>query len=307
VGRVVGPSGEQLAISGGGYRAVLTECGAGLRELTHLGRDLVQGFAADAMASGARGQLLLPWPNRVRDGRYAFRGRELQLPITEVGRGNASHGLVRFAPWTVRERTDTTVTLDHRLMAQPGYPWTLDMSARYGVGEAGLVVTVTATNRSAEPAPYAHGAHPYLLGGDGPVDQWTLSLPAATRLAVDERKIPVGRVPVEGTRYDFRTPAALAGVELDTAYTDLDRDDRDRVSVEVRDREGRGATLWMDSTHRWVQVYTGDDLPERARTAVAVEPMSSPPNALASGEDLRVLEPGARHTATWGVAQLGGT
>lgn len=306
---MVAPSGEQHEIAGGGYRAVVTECGAGLRELTYEGRTLVQGFAEGDVASAGRGQLLLPWPNRVRDGRYSFDGRDLQLPITEVSRGNASHGLTRWVAWSVVGRTESSVTMACRLMAQPGYPWTVDLSAEYAVSDTGLSVTVTATNCSEGQAPFAHGAHPYLYAGDGPVDSWQLEVPAATRLEVDDRKLPAGRRAVAGTDYDFRARRPLGDVELDTAYTDLDRDDSAHVRVALTSGD-TGVTLWMDAAHRWLQVYTGDDLPVRARTAVAVEPMSSPPNALATGEDLVVLaaagDDGDTHSATWGLAQLDG-
>ena len=99
------PSGDQFEISGGGYRAVVTESGAALRLLEHDGRPLVDGFAEDEMSSGGRGQLLMPWPNRIRDGAYSFGGRDLQLALTEPERHNASHGLVRWAAWTLEEHT----------------------------------------------------------------------------------------------------------------------------------------------------------------------------------------------------------
>ena len=66
------PTGEQFEISGGGYRAVVTEGGATLRLLEHDGRPVVDGFAEDAMPAVGRGQLLMPWPNRIRDGAYSF-------------------------------------------------------------------------------------------------------------------------------------------------------------------------------------------------------------------------------------------
>jgi aldose 1-epimerase len=164
------PSGDQHEIVGGGYRAVVTECGAGLRVLEHRDRPIVSGYAEDEQASSGRGQLLLPWPNRIQDGRYRFGGRDLQLPLSEPARGHASHGLVRWAAWSVREQAADAVTLGYRLMSQPGYPWTLDLSASYGVSETGLDVTVTATNLADTPAPFAAGAHPYLLPGPGPLD-----------------------------------------------------------------------------------------------------------------------------------------
>ena len=70
---MVAPSGDQFEISGGGYRAVVTECGGGLRSLEHDGRPLVLGFGEDEQSTSGRGQLLAPWPNRIRDGRVLLR------------------------------------------------------------------------------------------------------------------------------------------------------------------------------------------------------------------------------------------
>jgi aldose 1-epimerase len=299
---MVAPSGEQYEISGGGYRAVVTESGATLRLLEYDGRPLLLGFGEHEPASSGRGQLLAPWPNRIRDGRYSFDGRDLQLPLTEPARHNASHGLVRWVAWTLEERTGQSVSQVYRLMAQPGYPWTLDLHVLHDVSADGLTVTVTATNVGTGAAPYALGAHPYLTTGEGPVDRWELTLSGRTRLVTDERKIPVGSGDVRDTDLDFRVARPLRGAELDTAFTDLDRDAEGRAEVRLHDpSRGEGVTLWMDSAHAWVQVYTGDDLPTLARASLAVEPMTGPPNAFASGEGLLVLEPGAEHSASWGI------
>src|SRR5690606_2751055 len=93
------PSGDQLTIEADGYRAAVTESGRALRLLEHRGRSLVGGFGADQVSSGGRGQLLVPWPNRIRDGAYRFGDRELQLGLTDPGTLNASHGLVRWVAW----------------------------------------------------------------------------------------------------------------------------------------------------------------------------------------------------------------
>jgi aldose 1-epimerase len=65
-------------------------------------------------------------------------------------------------------------------------------------------------------------------------------------------------------------------------------------------------TLWMDEAFRWVQVFTADALPEpRRRRGVAVEPMTCPPDAFNSGEDLLVLAPGETWRGSWGISPLG--
>ena len=306
---MVAPSGDQFEISGAGYRAVVTECGGGLRTLEHDGRPLVLGFEEDEQSTSGRGQLLAPWPNRIRDGAYSFDGRHLQLPLSEPSRRNASHGLVRWAAWSVEEMTADSVSLSYRLMSQTGYPWTVDMHVLHDLSAEGLTVTVTATNLSQAPAPYALGAHPYLKAGPGPVDGWELTLPASTRLLTDDRMIPVGREDVRDTDLDFRIARPIRSTSLDTAFTDLDGDASGRVEVLLRDPSAdQGVALWMDAKHSYLQVFTGDELPAHARESLAVEPMTAPADAFNSGDGLVVLGPAGsdddEHSASWGIRAL---
>ncbi len=305
---MLAPTGDQFQIEAGGYRAVVTESGGALRLLEHDGRPLVDGFAEDAIPTGGRGQLLMPWPNRIRDGSYSFGGTDHQLALTEPSRHNASHGLVRWAAWSVEEHTANSVSLGYRLMAQTGYPWTVDLHVLYDLSADGLTVTQTATNMSGSPAPYAQGAHPYLAAGAAPVDEWELTLPAATRLLVDDRLLPSGRADVAGTAYDFRAARPLGSTVLNDAFTDLDRDADGIATVTVRDHAGgRGVELWVDGRHRWLQVYSGDDTPT-PRRSLAVEPMTAPADAFRSGDDLVTLspagEPGHELSASWGIRSV---
>lgn len=298
------PSGDQFEIRGGGYRAVITECGAALRVLEYDGRALVDGYPEDAMASGGRGQILMPWANRIRDGRYEFEGQTLQLGLSEATRHNASHGLVRWVAWTVEEHSEASVSLVYRLMAQTGYPWTVDLHVLYDLSADGLTVTQTATNMSGSSAPYACGAHPYLALGDGPVDVWELTMPAATRLLTDDRLLPVGSESVEGTPYDFRVTRPIRDAVLDDTFTDLSRDSDDQCLVSVTDGQ-HGVVLWGGPGITCFQVFTADGTPT-ARRSLAVEPMTAPPDAFRSGEGLTVLAAdGGEHSVSWGIRVAG--
>ena len=306
---MVAPSGDQFAFAADGYHAVVTESGAALRRLSYDGRALLDGFAETEMSFGGRGQLLMPWPNRIRDGAYTFEGRDLQLPLTEPGRHNASHGLARWAAWTAEEHTETSVSLGYRLMAQTGYPWTLDLHVLYDLTADGLTVTQTATNLSDRPAPYASGAHPYLSAGPGPVDSWELTLPASLRILSDERQLPVGEEQVAGTPYDFRMARPVRDTVLDHAFGQLARDADGVAVAQVHDpASGRGVALWVDHQHPWLMVYSADDGSDRARCALAVEPMTAPPDAFRSDRDLRTLapagEPGDEVSVSWGIRTL---
>lgn len=304
------PTGRQFSIAGGGYRAVVTEVGAGLRELEFLGggepRPLVYGFAAQEAAHGGAGQLLAPWPNRVAGGRYRFDGEERQLDLTEPSRGNAIHGLVRWSAWRVEEQSAERVGLGLRLYPHPGYPHILDLTAAYAVSEAGLEVEVTARNVGENAAPYGYAAHPYLLPGVAPepdaADQWTLHVPAQHWVQVDERMNPVGLADVDGSGYDFRTARQLGQSRLDTAFGGLQRELDGIGRVRLSEPGGGRVTLWMDRGLEWIQVFTADPLDgERHRAAVAVEPMSCPPDAFNSGTDLIRLEPGVTVGHRWGI------
>ena len=310
------PSGTQWVIEGGGYRAVLVEVGGGIRALEHLGRPVLDPYPEDAIADGGHGQLLLPWPNRVDGGRYRWHGRDHQLWLTEPARGHAIHGLVRWAAWRAVSHEPTRLVVSHRLHPTPAYPFTLDLRVAYSVGEDGLGVEVDATNVGAEVAPYAAGAHPYLAAGPGGVDACRLTVPAATVLTVDERGIPDGRRVLGGASgdgdrecgtEDFRAGRHIGDDVLDVPYTDLERDAAGRATVTLARPDGSTIELWLDASHGYLMVFTGDTLadPARRRRGLAVEPMTAPPNALATGEALIALEPGATAAVSWGVREVG--
>jgi aldose 1-epimerase len=252
------------------------------------------------MATGGRGQVLIPWPNRLQDGAYEFEGRRHQLPLTEPEHSNAIDGLVRWVAWRVREHEPHRVVLGHILHAQPGYPFTLELQIEYQLTTSGLTVRTTATNIGKAPCPYGSGAHPYLTLGAETIDDVVLRVPARTALSSDDRGIPVGSVAVDGTELDFRSPRRVGEAKLDNGYTDLERDDAGIARVVV-EADGRGRTLWVDEGYPYVMVFTGD-IPAVQRRSLAVEPMTCPPNAFRSGEALLTLEPGDSHTAAWGLS-----
>lgn len=299
----VPPSGRQHVIRHDAQTAVVVEGGGGLRTYRLDGVDVLDGYGPTELCSGGRGQVLLPWPNRIRGGRYTWDGREHQLPVDETDLGNAIHGLTRWRSWQLRESGEDRVVLGGRLLARPGYPFSLDVTAAYALDRAGLTVTTTVDNVGAAAAPYGYGAHPYLTVGTPYVDAAVLRVPAATYLPTDEAHVPAGRAAVAGTAYDFRAGRRIGDAVLDVAFTDLERDAGGHAEVTVSAPDsGRTVTLWMDEHHRYVQVFTGDTLAaDRRRRGIAVEPMTCPANAFATGTDVLRLEPGDTITSRWGI------
>jgi aldose 1-epimerase len=296
-------TGAQYDISAGEYEATITELGAGLRRLSRRGLQLITSYSPDEMPPASAGELLAPWPNRVDGGRYSFGGASHQLDLSEPGESNAIHGLTRWASWRVTAHDAGAVELSLDLLGHAGYPFCLELRARYGLtAQAGLEVTVTARNAGSKPAPFGTGSHPYLQAGLGGIDSWQLELPAACWQPADERGIPTGAPrDVAGSGYDFRTRRSIGSAVLDHAFTGLETgaDGRARARLGGPDAE---ITLWAGPGYSWLQVFTGDTLgPGARRRAVAIEPMTCPPNAFVTGTDLLAIEPGEGTAHQWGI------
>jgi aldose 1-epimerase len=297
------PSGQQFEIRYAEQVAVVTEVGATIRHYSVAGHDVLDGFGADEVCSGGRGQQLIPWPNRIRAGRYSFGSKQQQLALTEPANGNAIHGLVRWANWQAESVEPARVVMTLQLHPQPGWAGSLDLSLTAELSANGLTVTTRARNSGRVDVPYGRGAHPYLSVGGDRVDSVILEVPAGRFAAPDDRGIPVDPQPVDGTAYDFREPRRIDDLVLDTAYTDIERGPDGLWRVRLSDGEtGSAATVWADETHSWLQLFTGDTLPAgKARAGLAVEPMTCGPDAFNTGQGLVVLAPGDEQVGRWGI------
>lgn len=294
--------GGQIEIARGEQRVGVVALGGGLRSYEVGGRGLLDGFPPGERPASGRGQVLVPWPNRIENGSYAFDGKRMQLPLTEPEHGNAIHGLVRRAEWNVVEQAPDRVTLDYLLEPQPGYPFALALSIEYALSDDGLRVTTSARNVGPEPCPYGCGQHPYLTLGTPTVDPLRLQVPAEVVVFSDGRGLPESSASVDGTEYDFRAGRTIGTLVLDNAYAELERDADGRARVLLDDpADGSGLTLWVDESYGYVMVFTGDPLPDVARRSIAVEPMTCPPNAFRTGESLIRLASGESTSSTWGI------
>src|SRR5262249_5150439 len=298
------PSGEQFEITHGSQQAVITEVGATLRAYRADGVEILDGFGAEELATGGRGRVLAPWPNRLGDGRYTFDGTEVRVALNEPERSNAIHGLVRWLPWSELSRSESAVALGCVVHPQPAYPWRLGLRLKYSLGDAGMTGTAEATNLTEATAPFGIGFRPYLTVGTPIVDRARLVIPACRRLLSDERGLPSGETALAGTDYDFNVDKAIGAIALDTAYTGLSTNDRGRVTVELASPDGdRRVALWADAAFLYLMAFTGDTLaPQRRRRSIALEPMTCPPDALRSGRDLIRLGPGDKWVACWGIS-----
>lgn len=300
------PTGRAILLERDGVRAEIGSVASVLRSLTVHGADLTLPIPADRAPEMCNGIILSPWPNRVRAGRWMLDGAEQQLDITEPGMGGSLHGLLQFADYEVTEQSSDAVTLAATIYPQHGWPFLIETWVRYELAPDGLTVTHGARNLSVARAPYATGSHPYLRVGKAAIADLELTVPASSYFQVDEQLDPIAEVPVEGTSYDVRTPQHVGGLTFDTAFGGVQHtntaDGRGDVAW-LTAPDGSRTTLWQSTAWGYVQVFTTREMPtaDGPIDAIAIEPMTAPPDALNSGQGLIWLEQGESWEGSWGL------
>lgn len=294
------PSGAQHALRHGDQVAVIAAVGASLREYRVGDRDVVLPFDEHQIAPAFSGAVLAPWPNRLGNGAYGYRGVEYQVSITEADRQTALHGLVAYVPFALESRDDASLTLTTTIVPTPGYPWPLRLDVTYTLSDEGLEVRTVATNLGGSDAPFGLGFHPWLSPGTADVDECTLQLGAQRHVVVDARLLPDGEESLVG-KYDLREPTLLADIALDDAWLVPTRDEAGLSWARLGSPDGRTVAMWADESFPAWQVCTGDGIEGIQRRGVAVEPMTCIADAFRTGDLLVELAPGASHDSRWGL------
>lgn len=271
--------------------------------------------------NGFRSAVLVPWSNRIREGRYPaalYHGEDpavraqlhadipvsgvhsVPAPIPEAEAG--LHGLVTTQEFEVIRAENGVLEFGTRLNANTVYPFELSVNIIYSIGaEGSLHVRLRAENLSEVAAPVALGWHPYFRLA-GPLAEARLSLDCRARIATDTTLIPHDGAgafapcePLAGSPIDPATDWAYAQL-ADCAGPDAG--DAGASWNVARLRTGtREVALWA-RLGSWpsknFHIFAGSGLARDAGRAVAMEPCQALPNAFnrAEGRDM-LLEPGA--------------
>ena len=246
--------------------------------------------------------LLYPWANRLSGLSYAAGGTTVQLdaattPIKLDGNGLPIHGLLTASRlWELGHATadeggaEVMTTLDFgehpELLA--GFPFPHAIALTHRLDASGLQTTLTVMPTGDVAVPIAFGFHPYLAPG-GDRTAWLIELPVTSHALLDNRGLPTGEVePVPPG------PRALDTAAYDDLYPTIEAEPEFAVENAERRLEvsfGPGFTC--------AQVYAPADA-----DFICFEPMTAPTDALVTGTDLRVVEPGGSFTATFRIDVL---
>ncbi|MBZ4487378.1 aldose 1-epimerase family protein [Microbacterium sp. cx-55] len=293
------PTGHRFTLRSERGSAEIAQVGAALRALRVGDVDLVPRYADDLPTPAASGVVLVPWPNRIRDGLWTQRGQTYQLAISEPKFGNASHGLLRFTPYRPVATSADAVTLAAAVVPQTGYPFHLETRVIYTLTDAGITVEHEIVNVGAAAAPVAVGIHPYLCFSDAATADLRLELDAASWFRLDERNLPIAEEPLD-EEHDLRVPRRVGDLALDAAFTGIPRGADGLIRAILHAPDGRRVELWAGEGFEYLQLFTTDRYPGHD-LALAIEPMTAPADALNSGRDLRWLEHGEAWHLRWGI------
>ena len=154
---------------------------------------------------------LVPYVNRIRGGRFTFRGREIRLEPNMPGDPSPLHGQGWLNPWTVEEASDLAAVLTYH--HEPGeWPWAYQARQELALDQNGLSAKLVCTNVSDQPMPCGLGFHPYFPCGP----HTRIDTDVTIAWTVDRNVLPVEKVPAEG-RYDL-SDRLVCGQDLDNGF-----------------------------------------------------------------------------------------
>jgi len=305
-------SGKKITISHkSGIRAeILPEYGAALNGLYIPTRNqkienIIDGYLSDdePQKTGTlyKGVFLFPFPNRLKDGQWKYKGKELQFPINEPSRNNALHGILYNQKFEIIDLFSSSEFGSAHLRYNPiqipqYYPFKYQIDIEFILTESdGLTVKTQVQNLSDEAMPFGLGWHPYFRTGN-PIDSIVLNMSDIKSLEVDSQMIP------KGPSFTFRMfdfPNLIKETFLDTGFEILKPD---KFEVQIFDEDKKlKFNIWQHSNEdgfSYLQVYTPPD-----RKSIAIEPMTSRANALQDNEGgIQNLAPGGSQSYVWGVS-----
>ncbi|WP_295624216.1 aldose 1-epimerase family protein [uncultured Corynebacterium sp.] len=303
-----------IEISSGEYRADISAFGGGPRSLEHDGRPLLVDYPRGEFPPLSAATLLAPWPNRVTDGVFIHDGVVHRMQITEPGRSNAIHGFVANRAWDFVEAGRDHVTLSIEPGPQPGWNWPMRLTVRWSVdADAGLRADVTVENLGTDECPFGFGFHPYLSAAGADLSDCVLSVAVEDNLPLEPvRNLPAGpEVPADRVVPGLSDGVLTSGLWLDHCFTSppAQGPDDGTAAPPARARlvgpDGAGVEMWADDRFGWFQIFTADPARRegfpRVGRALAVEPMTCPPDALRSGRDLIRIPAGGRTELSLGI------
>jgi aldose 1-epimerase len=267
-----------LSLSAGRWVAELRpEIGGVLSKLRRRGVEILRPAPADATDPLQSACFpLVPYCNRIRDGRFAWRGREVELPPNFLHERHSLHGLSWHRPWHVLEQGDAHAAMGDECDGSGLWPWPYRAGLLVALDDNGCSITLAVLNSGGEDMPVGLGLHPYFRRRP----ETRVGFAAKTVLLNDADSMPTGIEAPPAHFGDFAAGAALPRETIDNCYRGW------AGTVSIEDDLGTISMTATGAPH--LHLYAPSDA-----SALCCEPVSHTPDALnRAPEEMIVLAPG---------------
>ncbi len=269
------------------YAEIALNLGASLQELTLNSTPIIKPLKPLTYKDTYASSILFPFANRIKDGTYAFNGKNFSLPINEPDKNNALHGLVFNKTFEVIEEktteTEATITLLYQEKNRVlGFPYTYAIQLKYILKANGLSLQLTVKNTDDKVFPFTTGWHPYFYSNN--LNKSSLSFKSSTQLLVNERCITTSSTTVTNTE-NFE----LKDKQLDDCFV---------LSNNNVTFNTPNYSLLINSTSEksFLQLYT----PPKKNT-IAIEPTTGVSDSFNNNMGLETLAPNKTYQVNWNL------
>lgn len=306
---------KALDTTSGEYVTIIPEYGGKINELVlnknEKNYSILYGSTnySDFMTSIGKtfqGAKLIPFPNRINNGHYYFKGIKYQLPINEPEKHHSIHGFLFDKKMNILEKKvhDDRVLITMEYIYEgdmTGYPFIFELQIVYCLdSDNGFKCTTKITNIDKKSIPVGDGWHPYFKT-EGKVDDLMLELPSSKKVEIDANMIPTGKMEIFRK---FSTPSKIGNMEFDTTLYLGDKEGRNSTFI-YDTRNDLKINIWQETgkgKYNYLQIFIPPN-----RESIAIEPMTCNINAFNNNDGLIVLEPGESFLASYGVSIMGKT
>ncbi len=245
-----------------------------------------------------KGSKLTPFPNRIRDGKYCFKGSYYQLPINHRHENHAIHGLVYDKSFSLVKLIANKVCAELEIEycysgGDVGFPWCFRVTLVYTLTNKGIKITTYIKNTGTQDMPFGDGWHPYFKFNEV-VDDLMISIPSSKKILVDGRMIPNGKFERND---DIKNLRLIGNKVLDSGFQ------IETLGISTTQlyspKKDTKINVWQDSDfakYNYLQIY----IPP-SRESIAIEPMTCAPDAFNNHEGLNILSPNSEFKGEYGV------
>jgi aldose 1-epimerase len=306
----------EITLRFGDQRAVVSPFGASLRryyiESTEGAQtDLAWGYSGTENKKAGQGDVLIPFPSRIKNATYRFGGKTHELAKNDKEGPNAIHGFLRAKDWQHEQVSPSSSRFRYKMRQDEfqGYPFALEVEVLYRLDRFGLTTEFSITNTGNSKAPVGAGFHPYFLPNAPKIDHSTAKIPANQYLEF-QNLLPTGKIlSTDGTPFDFRKARRIGETKFNMCFADLVRDSNGLAWAELANPEtGYSLKVWMDESFPYLVIYSGDAIGgDDTRRSLAIEPITCATDAFNhDGWGMVQLDPGEKFGGRYGVvAKLG--